>query len=133
MRELINREDKYKMNWIEGSTERGTVKAPDGLEVSVSSRQEANIVIETYRFTNKTDRDIFTSLRDISIYTPFQDDYPDAGTCMTITVYSRIIICTKQPYAIGTAIGLAGGECTAIPFPITGAHSRQMFIPIMPL
>lgn len=108
MRELINRGDKYKMNWIEGSTEWGTVKAPDGLEVSVSSRQEENIVIETYRFTNKTDRDIFTSLRDISIYTPFQDDYPDAGTCMTNRCHAHIWCGEDISYVMALRMGGEG-------------------------
>ena len=33
MKELINANDKYKMNWIEGNTEWGTVKCPKGISV----------------------------------------------------------------------------------------------------
>ena len=37
MKELINANDKYKMNWIEGNTEWGTVKCPKGISVKKTS------------------------------------------------------------------------------------------------
>lgn len=33
MKEIIFDDDKYKMNWIEGAVEWGTVKAPEGIKV----------------------------------------------------------------------------------------------------
>lgn len=84
MKELINANDKYKMNWIEGNTEWGTVKCPKGISVKKTSSQSGDIITERYTFTNTTDKDIFTSLKDISIYTPFNDDYTcGAKACMT--------------------------------------------------
>ena len=63
MKELINANDKYKMNWIEGNTEWGTVKCPKGISVKKTSSQSGDIITERYTFTNTTDKDIFTSLK----------------------------------------------------------------------
>ena len=91
MKELINANDKYKMNWIEGNTEWGTVKCPKGISVKKTSSQSGDIITERYTFTNTTDKDIFTSLKDISIYTPFNDDYTcGAKACMTTKCHTHI-------------------------------------------
>ena len=91
MKELINANDKYKMNWIEGNTEWGTVKCPKGISVKKTSSQSDDIITERYTFTNTTDKDIFTSLKDISIYTPFNDDYTcGAKACMTTKCHTHI-------------------------------------------
>ena len=42
MKELINANDKYKMNWIEGNTEWGTVKCPKGISVKKTSSQSSD-------------------------------------------------------------------------------------------
>ena len=91
MKELINANDKYKMNWIEGNTEWGTVKCPKGISVKKTSSQSGDIITERYTFMNTTDKDIFTSLKDISIYTPFNDDYTcGAKACMTTKCHTHI-------------------------------------------
>ena len=108
MKAFINENDKYKMNWVQGDTEWGTVKAPEGIEVSVDSRAEGNVIVETYRFTNRTDKDIFTSLKDISIYTPFPDDYPDAATCMTNRCHAHIWCGGNVSYVMAVRMGGEG-------------------------
>ena len=50
MKELINANDKYKMNWIEGNTEWGTVKCPKGISVNKTSSQSGDIITERYTF-----------------------------------------------------------------------------------
>lgn len=105
MKELIHENDLYRMNWIEGSTEWGTVKAPEGITVFASSEQKDPVVVETFRFTNETDRDIFTSLKDISIYTPFNDDYPDSGTCMTNRCHAHIWCGDNISYIMALRMG----------------------------
>ena len=49
MKELINANDKYKMNWIEGNTEWGTVKCPKGISVKKTSSQSGDIITEHTR------------------------------------------------------------------------------------
>ncbi len=91
MKQLINKNDKYKMNWIEGTAEWGTVKAPETIEVSKHSDENGDTVTERYTFTNISDKDVFTSLTDISIYTPFNDDYLcGAKACMTSRCHAHI-------------------------------------------
>jgi hypothetical protein len=105
MNGLINQNDKYKMNWVEGNTEWGTVRVPDGIKFSVKSEMKNDTVIETYVFTNTSDKDIFTSLRDISIYTPFNDDYPDAKTCMTNRCHTHIWCGDNISYVMALRMG----------------------------
>ena len=73
------------MNWIEGNTEWGTVKCPKGISVKKTSSQSGDIITERYTFMNTTDKDIFTSLKDISIYTPFNDDYTCGAKACTVS------------------------------------------------
>lgn len=78
------------MNWIEGNTEWGTVKALHEILVSVTAEKSGDTIIEKYIFTNTSDKDIFTSLKDISIYTPFNDDYSKSETCMKKRCHTHI-------------------------------------------
>lgn len=105
MKELINQNDKHQMNWIEGNTEWGTVKVPVGIKCSVKSERNTDTIIETYVFTNTSDKDIFTSLRDISIYTPFNDDYPNAKTCMTNRCHTHIWCGDNISYVMALRMG----------------------------
>lgn len=105
MKSLISKNDNYQMNWIEGNTEWGTVRAPEGIEVSVSSKIENDTVTESYTFTNKTDKDIFTERRDISIYTPFNDDYTGAEICMTNRCHTHIWCGGEVSYIMALRMG----------------------------
>lgn len=105
MKELIFQNDKYKMNWVEGSVEWGTVKVPDGIGVTVKSEQIDDIMKEEYIFTNTSDKDIFTSLGDIGIYTPFNDDYTDSQTCMTKRCHTHIWCGENISYVMALRMG----------------------------
>ena len=105
MKELISKEDRYRMNWVKGDTEWGTVTAPAGIHTSVSSTVENDVIKERYVFTNTTEKDIFTSLRDIGIFTPFNDDYPDAGTCMTRRCHTHIWCGENVSYVMALRMG----------------------------
>ena len=90
MKELILSNDAYRMNWIDGTVEWGTVKSIDEIKVKVESRRTGDLVEEKYTFINISDRDVFTSLTDIGIYTPFNDDYVDAQTCLKHRCHTHI-------------------------------------------
>jgi len=90
MKELILKNDKYNMNWIEGAKEWGTVIAPDGINVEKTSKEKDGIITESYKFTNTTDRDIFTSLKSIGIYTTFNDNYTDSEICTKQRCHTHI-------------------------------------------
>lgn len=90
MKEFIFSDDVYKMNWVEGNTEWGTVKKPKELEVTITSKNDENTREEEYVFKNTSDKDVFTSLKDISIYVPFNDDYKSSDVCITNRCHTHI-------------------------------------------
>ncbi len=105
MKELIHSQDKYKMNWIEGNTEWGTVKCVVPLDIEVKSQRNGDIVKEEYIFTNNTGKDIFTRLTDIGIYTPFNDDYTTAAECMTNKCHTHIWCGGETAYIMALRMG----------------------------
>ena len=91
MKEYILTNDEYRMNWVGGNTEWGTVKAPEELEVRKESRREGDVVYETYSFTNISEKALVTSLLDVKIYTPLNDDYAaGADECMVRRCHAHI-------------------------------------------
>ena len=50
------------------------------IKVETDRRQDGDDLVETYTFTNTSKRKV--ALKDIGIYTPFNDNYPDAKVCM---------------------------------------------------
>lgn len=105
MKEYILSGDVYKMNWIEGNTEWGTVKCTVPLTVNVKSEKNGDILKESYVFTNNTDKDIFTKLTDIGIYTPFNDDYTTAKECMTNKCHTHIWCGDDVAYIMALRMG----------------------------
>lgn len=105
MKELINKNDAYKMNWIEGNVEWGTVKKPDKIDVKITSEHIGDTIKESYCFTNIGNKDIFTSLTDISIYTPFNDDYKDSDTCMKNRCHTHIFCGDNISYVMALRMG----------------------------
>lgn len=105
MKELILSNDAYRMNWIDGTVEWGTVKSIDEIKVKVESRRTGDIVEEKYTFINISDRDVFTSLTDIGIYTPFNDDYVDAQTCLKHRCHTHIWCGQNVSYIIAMRMG----------------------------
>lgn len=58
------------------------------VEVAVTRCLEAGSLLETYTFTNVGRSDV--TLSEAGIYTPFNDHYPDAQSCMTSRVNAHI-------------------------------------------
>lgn len=104
-KELIAGTDKYRMNWIEGSTPWGTVNAPPQIAVEVHCSQENNIITECYRFMNKSDKPLFTSLGDIGIYTPFNDDYCGSDICTKMRCHTHIYCGGEMSYVMALRMG----------------------------
>lgn len=60
--------------------------APDGgkynnLTVKVARHRDGDDLVERYTFTNTSKKPV--RIANVGIYTPFNDNYPDARTCMT--------------------------------------------------
>lgn len=104
-KELIAGTDPYRMNWIEGVVEWGTVKAPEQISVEKCCREEDGIITERYTFTNLLHRPIFTSLADIGIYTPFNDDYCGSDICTKMRCHTHIYCGDGMAYVMALRMG----------------------------
>ena len=98
---LINKNDGYLMNWVEGSAVWGTVKdsrleffelTETGMraellhskfKISVTRSLKDNKLKESYTFINKSEDTVSASKGEIGIYTTFNDSYDSADICMT--------------------------------------------------
>ena len=104
-KELIAGTDKYRMNWIEGATPWGTVKAPKQIAAEVSCTEEGGFLTESYTFTNKGDKPVFTSLADIGIYTTFNDDYCGSDICTKMRCHTHIYCGGEISYVMALRMG----------------------------
>lgn len=104
-KELVAATDKYKMNWIEGATPWGAVKMPETLTVEVCCREEDGIITECYSFTNVSEKPLFTSIADIGIYTPFNDDYCGSDICTKMRCHTHIYCGGENSYVMALRMG----------------------------
>ena len=58
------------------------------VDLIVTRQNDGDDLIEEYQFQNITDSPV--TLSHIEIYTPFNDNYPDAATCMTQRAHAHI-------------------------------------------
>ena len=105
MRELINANDKYKMNWAEGHKKWGSVICPHGIIADIKTENSGENIIERYTFTNITDKDITVSDGDIGIYTTFNDNYENADVCMTNKCHTHIWCGENVTYVMALRMG----------------------------
>ena len=94
--EWLLKADGSQYPWVTNLYEWGrTYYDADGyVKVSVERRMDGDDLVETYIFENPTAKDV--SLKNVGIYTPLNDNYPDAATCMTQR-------CNAHIWAGGTA------------------------------
>jgi hypothetical protein len=105
MKEFISPSDKFKMNWIEGTTQWGTVKCPEGMTVEITRTEEENGLRETYVFKNATDIDMITCQGEIGIYTPFNDDYTSSEICVKTRCHTHIFTGEDVAYVMALRMG----------------------------
>ena len=75
--------DGSQYEWVTDKCQWGNTyyNADGDIAVKTELRQEGDDLVETYVFTNTSKRKV--TMKNIGIYTPFNDNYPDAKTCMT--------------------------------------------------
>lgn len=83
-----------------------------GIRITVSRHYEGNDLVERYTLRNHTQKDV--TLRHIGIFTPFNDNYPDAATCMAQRAHAHLwpqgtaaYVCALRMGAYGPHLGLA--------------------------
>ena len=105
MKELIHKNDPYKMNWVEGNTEWGTCICPEGIKSEYFQENIGDAIKETYVFTNVSDRDIFPALSQIGIYTPFNDDYVSSEICIKERCHTHLFMGEEVSYVCALRMG----------------------------
>ncbi len=89
---------------------RVTYRAEE-IEIGVSRRSSGGCLIEEYVFTNRGDTPV--ELCDAGIYTPFNDNYPDAETCLSGRFHAHIWAGGDAAYA--NAVPMRGeGPCLGL-------------------
>ncbi len=85
---------------ISGQTYEWTGDNPSDLDgpvrISVQRKEEGEDIVETYTFRNTSSRSV--RLGNIGIYTPFNDSYPDAATCMEKCCHAHVWAGGKAAY-----------------------------------
>lgn len=74
--------DGTQYEWVTDKYQWGKAyyDADGDIVVKTDRRQDGDDLVETYTFTNVSKQKV--SLKSIGIYTPFNDNYPDAKVCM---------------------------------------------------
>ncbi len=101
IKSLINKNDQYNMNWVEGTAVWGTIKDAElysfaqtekravvkyknkKLDIEVVRQIKDDRFVEIYSFTNTTNAPVFIGKGELGIYTTFNDSYDAADVCMT--------------------------------------------------
>ena len=75
--------DGSQYEWVTDKYQWGKLyyNADGDISVKTDRQLDGDDIVETYILTNTSKRNV--RLKDIGIYTPFNDNYPDAKTCMT--------------------------------------------------
>ena len=123
IRSLVNKTDKYAMNWVEGASVWGTVKGAeivsvtpvkDGIDavyqtdyftVSVSRRLTEGVLKERYVLKNRICADVFLLRGAFGIYLTFNDSYAEAATCLTKRCHTHIWCGLNSSYVQAIKMG----------------------------
>lgn len=92
--------------WFLSSPECGAVKLPDGLSHVREVREDKGDLVVTHRFRNDSDHEI--DLGEVRIFQPWNDNYPDAETCLTNRVHAHLF--ALGPHAWVEAVRMDGEE-----------------------
>lgn len=82
------------------------------IRISVLKKTEETDLVETYTFTNTSKNPV--QLSCIGIYTPFNDNYPDARICMTGRVNTHVWPGGKSAYVNAIRMNGEGNQLTLL-------------------
>ena len=108
IRSLKNGTDSYAMNWVEGERLWGTVTAPLEITVERVHSWEDTELEERYRFTNQASYPVYIQKGDLGIYLTFNDNYQEAGECLTRRCHTHIWCGGSASYVMALRMGGEG-------------------------
>ena len=98
--------DGQKLSWTKAESVKGgvaTFRINDALTLTVKRQQKGNDLCETYTFSNRGKKDVALSAIDIN--TPFNDNYPDAETCVNRRCHAHIWAAGTASYVCAIRMG----------------------------
>lgn len=103
---LTSTNDRYGMNWAEGSMEWGQVECRQHLECHVERRfTDRNTLEEKYIFHNNSAFDVYCPAGDISVAVTLNDSYHEAELCLTKRCHAHIFIGGRQSWIMALRMG----------------------------
>ena len=105
MKELLFKDDKYKMNWIRPDFEYAHIKCPKELSYNVTNRQEDDLIYTEIEFTNVSKKPFFTNSETIRIAFPVPDIYEDSATCLKSRCHTHIFCGDNVGYVMALRMG----------------------------
>lgn len=90
MKELILKNDPYKMNWIDGKHEWGDIIVPPEIHVNYNIQYRDDEIIECFEFVNISEYPVFVQENDIGIYCTFNDSYEEARISLKKRCHTHI-------------------------------------------
>lgn len=103
---IVNKNDKYKMNWVATGKKWGEMFLPDGItgRIERTASTEGKIT-EKYIFVNNRNWEYFPQKGEIGIAVPFPDNYTAAEICMRERCHAHIRCGESQSYIAGIRMG----------------------------
>ena len=95
--------DGSQYPWVTEKYRWGTVLHGEGLSVKMSRCQRAADIIETYTLTNTSGES--KTYEGVEICTPFNDNYPDAATCVGERCHAHIWAAGEASYVCAIRMG----------------------------
>ncbi len=98
-------DDKYNMNWVEGTHSLGDTVAAGDISVSRTIELREDYLLYSVTFSNTNNYDIFAQKGSLGIYVPFNDSYGKASLCMTDRCHAHLNMCGSSSYIMGLRMG----------------------------
>ena len=95
--------DGSQYPWVTEQYRWGTVRNADGLSVKSESHRQGDDVVEIYTLTNISGET--RTFDGVEICTPFNDNYPDAETCITSRCHAHIWAAGEASYVCAIRMG----------------------------
>lgn len=103
--ELVFQQDNYQMNWFRQDFDYAKVVCPDNIQAKVQNTREGDLLYTELLFKNETGKPVFTSLTDIGIYFPLQDQYESSQICIRERCHTHIFCGGEISYLMALRMG----------------------------
>lgn len=105
MERIIFSDDKYQMDWFRRDYEYAQVQCIEELACTTEHRQKGELYETCFRFTNRSDKPVFTDADSIGIRFPLEDRYDSSDICITSRCHAHIFCGGDVSYVMALRMG----------------------------